>query len=88
MLLNHRHRVAGVDHFRKNNELGARVFRERSEIANLTQVRAETSEHTGNLGSRNFHLSILWRQASRLQHSLNAAEDNASPARTSLHSLR
>src|SRR5947207_203949 len=55
VILNYRHRVAGVDHLRRNDQLSASVFGSCTKVENLGEVCVWITEHTRNLSSRNFH---------------------------------
>ena len=61
MFLNRRHRVAGVDHLRKDDQFSACSFGPRRKIANLGKIRLEIAGRAGDLGSGDFHdvLSLL-----------------------------
>ena len=59
MLSNHRHRIAGIDHFRKDDQFRTGIFRTRSEIVNRAQIRLQISRGAGNLGSGDFHKEML-----------------------------
>ena len=49
------HRVAGIRHFREDDQLRACGFRAFREVAHLAQVRGEISECAGDLGGGDLH---------------------------------
>ena len=55
VLLNCRHGIAGIDHFRKNDQLRAGFFRPRCEITNRSQISLQVAGNGGDLGGRDFH---------------------------------
>jgi hypothetical protein len=60
------HRVAGVSHLRKNDQLDAGLFGVARKVANLEEIRLRITERTRNLGNGNFHLNVIlipqWRE--------------------------
>ena len=55
LLADDRHRVAGIRHFRKDNQLRARGLRALGEVAHLAHVRGDISECAGDLSDGDFH---------------------------------
>ena len=56
VLSNDRHRISGVGHFGKDDEVVADIFRAREEIANLAKVCVDITECALNLSNSNLHL--------------------------------
>src|SRR5215211_1174077 len=65
VLLDYWHRVTGVGHLRKDDQLGAEVFCPARKIVNLGQIRFRIAERTRNLGDCDFHsiATRIWSSA-------------------------
>src|SRR5450432_842123 len=57
MSLNDRHRVAGICHLRKDDQLSACFSGPRGKLADFGEVRAENTERAGNLSGSDFHFA-------------------------------
>ena len=55
------HGVAGVGHFRKDDQLCARGFRAFGEVAQLASVRGEIAKRAGDLCGGDFHDDLQFR---------------------------
>ena len=59
MRLDNRHRVAGISHLRKNDQLSAGLFGPPTKIADLDKIRLRLAKRTRNLSDCYFHISLL-----------------------------
>src|SRR5439155_25086746 len=58
MLSDHRHRVTGISHLWKHDQLGARLFGAARKLTNLEKIRLRIAEQARDLGNCNFHLIL------------------------------
>ena len=80
MHADHGHRVTGVDHLRKNDQLGASLFCPTRKIANLQKIYLGIAERTRDLGNCNLHFIVIlipqWREKN-LSSNLNGLLSSA-----------
>ncbi|HET9418019.1 MAG TPA: hypothetical protein VFO30_01645 [Chthoniobacterales bacterium] len=52
----HPHGIAGINHFRKDDEISARAFRARRQVAELSNISIEIAQRARDLGGGDFHM--------------------------------
>jgi len=58
VLLDHWHRVTGINHLWENDQLGVDVFCPARKIDNLGQIRFRIAERARDLSNSDLHLSV------------------------------
>src|SRR6266849_967751 len=56
MILHYPHRVAGINHFRKNNQLRASLLSSTRKVPNLEKICVRITEQTGDLSGSDLHV--------------------------------